>query len=152
MGVLLDQVPQLGNAALVVLLSGLIGFEREARRRPAGLRTHILVGLAAWLLVAVGITVAERYAEMRSADPIRIVQAVVYGVSFIGAGTIFTGGRDQNRVIGLTTAATLLATTAIAVAVGFGERFLACAITGMILLVLVVLGFFERSIGTTPDG
>jgi putative Mg2+ transporter-C (MgtC) family protein len=148
----LEHLPQLGNAALVVLLSGLIGYEREARRRPAGLRTHILVGLAAWLLVEVGISVADGYATTHNSDPIRIVQAVVYGVSFIGAGTIFTAGRDKNRIVGLTTAATLLATTAIAVAVGFRERFLACAITALILIVLVALGALERSFGTQIKG
>jgi putative Mg2+ transporter-C (MgtC) family protein len=142
-----EHLPQLANAALVILLSGLIGFEREARRRPAGLKTHIVVGLSAWLLVEIGLTVTHRYvgADSVAPDPIRIVQAIVYGISFIGAGTIFSaGGREAARIVGLTTAASLLATTSIAIAVGFGERFIACAVTAMILLVLVVIGALER--------
>ena len=153
MDVFSEHLPQLADAGLVVLLSGLIGFEREANHRPAGLRTHILVGIATWLLVDVGSSVTESFVGVRSVtpDPIRIVQAVVYGISFIGAGTIFTSSRTKTGIIGLTTAATLLATTAIAVSVGFGERFLACAVTVIILVVLVVLGALERKIGAAKS-
>ena len=144
MRALLEHLPELADAGLVILLSGAIGFEREAKGRPAGLRTHILVGLSSWLLVVVGIEVTMRYSGVRPADPIRIVQAVVYGISFIGAGTIFVAGRTKHHIVGLTTAATLLATTSIAISVGFGERFLAVVVTVVILIVLTVLGSLER--------
>jgi putative Mg2+ transporter-C (MgtC) family protein len=138
---LVEVMAELANAALVILLAGFIGFEREAARRPAGLRTHIVVALASWLLVRVGLiatTMSDR------SDPIRIVQAVIYGISFIGAGTIFTAGAKHAHVVGLTTAASLLATTSIAVAVGFGQHLLACIVTALILLVLMALRSVER--------
>lgn len=147
---LLEHLPLLADAGLVVLLSGLIGFEREARQRPAGLKTHMVVGLSAWLLVNLGLKVTDQFIGARSvtADPIRIVQAIIYGISFIGAGTIFQAG-PRNRILGLTTAASLLATTSIAIAVGFGERILAAAVTAMILIVLVVFGAVERRLNVS---
>ncbi len=142
-------VEQAVDAGLVVVAAGLIGFERESRRRPAGLKTHIVVGLSAWILVQVGVGVTHTYAaaDGTRTDPIRIIQAIVYGISFIGAGTIFRHGRDDVR--GLTTAASLLATTAIAISIGFGQRALAGAVTLMILTVLLVIGALERRLTET---
>src|SRR5687767_7867318 len=102
------QLEVLAEVALAMLLGGLIGFERELAERPAGLRTHMMVAGAATLLVALGdvflLRVTEGSARELHADPIRIVEAVVTGVSFLGAGAIFRRG-GESPVEGLTTAA-----------------------------------------------
>lgn len=135
----------LADAVLVVLLTAAIGWERERRHRPAGLRTHILVGLSTWLLVTLGEILTRRYDANPSVrlDPIRILQAIVGGISFIGAGTIFVSGREE-RVKGITTAAGLLAVTAISAAVALDASLLAIAFTLVVLFVLGVLRYFER--------
>ena len=93
---------------MVVLLGGIVGFEREMKDRPAGFRTHMLVGGAAALLVGVGrLAMLEsdfRDSDTLQIDVLRLVEAVVAGVAFIGAGTIFAT-RGGQAVAGITTAA-----------------------------------------------
>ena len=105
------QLIVLRDAALAMLLGGVIGFERELKNRPAGFRTHMLVGGAAALLVGLGqlvITDHRLDSELRlTIDPLRLVEAVIAGVSFIGAGTIFAR-RGSQVVTGITTAASIL--------------------------------------------
>lgn len=133
------------DVALVVLLTAAIGWERERRHRPAGLRTHILVGLSTWLLVTLGEVITHRYEGVPSVqlDPLRILEAIIAGISFIGAGTIFITGKKE-RVKGITTAAGLLAVTAISAAVALEASLLAIAFTVTVLLVLVVLRYLEK--------
>ena len=99
------------GVAFAMLLGGLIGFERELKNRPAGFRTHMLVAGAAALLVGMGPLMLVPYAggqgPVLRIDPLRLVEAVVAGVGFIGAGTIL-GQRRGRQVTGLTTAASLL--------------------------------------------
>jgi len=97
--------------ALSVLLGGLIGFEREVIKKPAGLRTHILVAMGSTLF-----TILSLYGFPGS-DPARVAAYVVAGIGFIGGGTIM---QSRDRVIGITTAASLFATAAIGMAVGVG--------------------------------
>lgn len=148
-------LPRLG---LAIVLSAAIGWEREARNRPAGLRTHMLVGLAAALLVALGDVIVERYrvesgafAPSAQVDPLRIMEAIVSGVSFIAAGTIFVSGQ-KNRIEGLTTAASLLATTIVALATGLGLFFLAIVTTVTLLVILRLLSRVERAIRARSEG
>jgi putative Mg2+ transporter-C (MgtC) family protein len=126
-------------------LSAAIGWEREARGRPAGLRTHIIMGLSAALLVSLGDVLVGRYSGVAGTqiDPLRIMEAIVAGVSFIGAGTIFVSGKNDVR--GLTTAASLLATTIVALATGLGLYVLAVVTTLVLLLVLRLLPHVEPS-------
>lgn len=84
------QAQVLFYVALAMLLGGAIGFERELESKPAGLRTHMLVAGAAALLVAMGDVVIERFAvevgsQLTRSDPVRIIQAVITGVAFLGA-------------------------------------------------------------------
>jgi putative Mg2+ transporter-C (MgtC) family protein len=127
---------------VTLALTGVLGWERELRERAAGLRTHMLVGLSTTLFVSLGLGLAMRFADaFDRVDPLRLVEAVVAGVSFLGAGTIFVSrGRE---VRGLTTAASLLATAAVGVAVGFERYGVAVGATLLILLVLAVLRRFE---------
>lgn len=93
------------------LLSGLIGYEREVAGKPAGFRTHILVGISTTLMTMM-------MYEVKVGDPGRIPAAVIAGVGFIGAGTIL---KEGEKIIGITTAATLWAVAAIALACGYGR-------------------------------
>ena len=83
----------IGEVALAMLLGGVIGFEREMADKPAGFRTQMLVAGAAALLVGLSDAILLRFlAEGKmnvTGDPIRIVEAIVTGISFLGAGTIF---------------------------------------------------------------
>ena len=101
------------KSMIVLLLAGLIGFERERIHRPAGLRTHLLVGLGALII-------SQASMDMFPDDPARVIAGIVTGIGFLGAGTIF---REQDIVRGLTTAASLWATSGVAIAIAIGEYF-----------------------------
>ena len=139
-----DDLAVLGKIALSAILGGLIGLERELARKPAGLRTHILVAGASTLLVAVGNIIVTRYPspEYLRVDPVRIIEAIVVGISFLGAGTIIQRERGE-RVEGLTTAASILYTAAISVAVALEQMILAIGSAFFILVVNRLLGKFE---------
>ena len=125
------------NLFLILFLSGLIGFERERHDRPAGLRTHILVGVGATILMMISISMNKLYVE---SDAGRIAAQVVSGVGFLGAGTIIKEGFS---VKGLTTAASLWATAAIGLAVGGNYYFLASTTTLLVIIALFLLNRLE---------
>jgi putative Mg2+ transporter-C (MgtC) family protein len=135
-------------AALV--LTGLLGWERERKDRPAGLRTHMLVGISACAFVLIGELFVERFASAEPTglrfDPIRIVEATVAGVSFLGAGTIFVMG--DRRVFGLTTAASLLASAAVGMIVAVEHYVL--GVTTTLLLLLVTAGLHRLETHLQP--
>lgn len=142
------------TTAYAMALGGLIGWERELKRRPAGFRTHMLLSGAAALLVGLGDLLAthfsgEQYRELVRVDPIRLIEAVVAAVGFLGAGAIFRRGSagDRGNVTGLTTAASMLMVAAIGIAAGLRSYVLALGATLLTLLVLLVLNWFERRIG-----
>lgn len=142
----IDELRILPAVLYAMGLGGAIGFERELKDRPAGFRTHMLVAGTAALLLGLSRMVLEdgHYAGTGlRIDPLRLVEAVVAGVSFIGAGTIFAS-RSGEGVQGITTAASLLAVAAIGITVGFRYHLLALAITLLTLAVLTVLRWVER--------
>jgi len=120
--------------ALAAFLSMIIGLDRERRLQPAGLRTHMLVGMGACLF-----TILSEYA-FPSGDPTRIASNIVVGIGFLGAGTIIKGKRDVHA---LTTAASIWTTAAVGTAVGTGAWFLALCSTLLIWIVLAVIRRFE---------
>lgn len=128
---------------LAFALGGLIGLEREIKRREAGLQTYSLVALGSCLFTIIGFELFDFFFEKSgvSFDPSRIIQAIAVGIGFIGAGVIFRYGAG---VVGLTTAAGLWVTASIGVAVGVGLYLLAVIATVLALFILVVLGFFEK--------
>lgn len=140
------QLEVVAGVAFAMLLGGLIGFERELKNRPAGFRTHMLVAGAAALLVGMAPLMLAPYSGATGTilriDPLRLVEAVVAGVGFIGAGTIL-GQRHGRQVTGLTTAASLLMVAIIGIAAGLHQYVLAPAATGLTLLVLFVLSRLE---------
>lgn len=134
------------RVAISALLAGVLGWEREATGKPAGLRTHMLVGIGATLVVAIGEGLADRFSphgEHLRFDPMRLVEAVMVGVGFLGAGTIIRRGGESD-ISGLTTAAGLWTTGAVGLAVGAGRVILAVGVTGVVYLVLHILGRWER--------
>lgn len=134
----------LAEVILATLLGGLVGFEREVASKPAGLRTHMLVALSATVLVNLGGTVVAAFpvADSVAADPIRIIQAVIVGVSFLGAGTILQR-ESEGHVQGLTTAASLLAAATVGIAVGLRLFLLAAGTTALILVINRVVNYLD---------
>lgn len=145
----MSDIEVLFRVVLAMLLGAIIGFEREVADKPAGLRTHMLVGGAAALLVGIGGRVIADYAVFDNsqtairADPIRIIQSVIIGVSFLGAGTIIRQ-RASQQVEGLTTAATLLFGAVIGICAGLGESLLAVVATVLVVITVAGLKLFER--------
>ena len=129
----------IGEVALAMLLGGAIGFEREVADKPAGFRTQMLVAGAAALLVGLGDALLLHFVvegkTSVTADPIRIVEAIVTGISFLGAGTIFRRDASE-QVQGLTTAASILLCAAIGISVALRQFVLAIGVTILALLVL----------------
>lgn len=143
----LMQLEIVGEVALAMLLGGVIGFEREVADKPAGFRTQMLVAGAACLLVGLGDAMLLRFlAEGKSnvtGDPIRIVEAIVAGVSFLGAGTIFRKDASE-QVQGLTTAATILLCAALGISIALRQFALAVGVTILALIVLRGLTGIEK--------
>ena len=125
---------------LSLVLAGLIGLERESLGRPAGFRTHILVGMGSTLIMIVSIY-AFRPLGM-SGDPGRIAAQVVSGIGFLGAGTIM---REGANIRGLTTAASLWTVAGIGLTVGSGMYFAAIIATILVVATLVLLNKLEWS-------
>ncbi len=126
---------QLGELTLALLLSTLIGLEREFRVKSAGLRTHTLVGVSAGLIVLVskygfGDVLAANSVVL---DPSRVAAQIVSGIGFIGGGLIFV---QRDVVRGLTTAATIWLTAAVGMACGAGLPVLALCVTAAHFLVM----------------
>lgn len=135
---------RLGAAAAAGLV---IGLDRELRGKSAGLRTMMLVSLAAALFVVLTISMSQSPAFQGDthvrADPLRVVEAVVTGVAFLGAGSII---QARGAVRGLTTGASIWMVGAIGAACGAGLYDLAAIATLMAFLILTVLGFIERRV------
>ena len=147
----------LGQATLALLCGGAIGLERELAGKGAGLRTMMLVCFAATLFVRVSQFVVVETAPLLAgmegalrADPIRIVEAIVVGISFVGAGAIFREPGDRTAH-GLTTAATLLAVAPIGIAIAEEHYTLAVGATALVLVVLRALDWVETRFISRPD-
>lgn len=125
---------------VALLLGAAIGWERERRDADAGLRTHMLVALGAALFVVVP---AE--AGMAAEDLSRVVQGIVSGIGFLGAGAVLKSN-DEGRIHGLTTAASVWATAAIGMAAGLGREATAVLATVFVLVVLAALRRLSRRI------
>jgi putative Mg2+ transporter-C (MgtC) family protein len=128
------------------ILSGILGWERESAHKPAGLRTHMLVGIASALFTVLAELAVVDYPGASNgmrADPIRVIQAVAIGVGFLGSGVIFVS-QNEERVRGLTTAGSIWATAAIGIAAGLGYYILAVGATVVLLLVLRGMARFDR--------
>ena len=126
---------------LSLILSGLIGLERQMHRRTAGLRTHILVSLGSCLIMLTSLYIFAIYKNEVPLDPARIAAGVITGIGFLGAGTII---REREGVEGLTTAASLWVVAGIGLATGCGFYKAALFTTILALLTLFFLKYIER--------
>jgi len=150
-----EELHVLAQSLVALLLGGALGWERQAAGKRAGFRTHMFVALSAMLFVCLGqFLVADtigRYGEntMR-ADPIHIIAAIATGVSFLGAGSIFHDSAHE-KARGLTTAASLLVTACIGIAVAVDRYIIAVGVTLLALFVLHTLHRLEKPKHPAPQ-
>lgn len=119
-----------------VIISGIIGLDREKTRRPAGLRTHVIVALGACI-----VTVAPVFYTLKTGDQFRLAAQVLSGIGFLGAGTIL---RFKENVVGLTTAASLWTSACLGIAAGLGAHDVAILGALAVICVLKIVPIVER--------
>lgn len=138
---------EMATRLLLAMVFGMVlGIDREARDKPAGMRSHMLVCLAAACLTIMTFAIvrtSQGFGDTVTADPLRVLQAVVAGIAFLGAGAIIQG---RNGVKGITTGASLWVAGAIGMATGLGYYVLATLTTFFAFLVLFALGKVERHV------
>ncbi len=116
-------------------LGALVGLEREMHRKPAGLRTHMLVSMGACLFTIVSI-------DQFAVDPARVASGIVTGIGFIGAGCVMA---SKVKVKGLTTAATLWVTAAVGLSIGAG-LYIPAVITALLVFGVLQMWRLEQEI------
>lgn len=126
----------LGKIVAAAFLGGVVGIEREFAKKPAGLRTHMLVCATSAFLVMLATLMVSTFEPQNNVntDPIRLVEAIVVGISFLGAGTILKQNREKT-VEGLTTSASILSVSAIGIAIALNAFILAIGVTLVNLMI-----------------
>jgi len=151
----------IGRLTVAAILGGIVGYERAATGKRAGLRTHMLVAVGAALYTSTSDLAADWASRHPMPDhapsilQVQIavlspVQAIATGIGFLGAGTIFLGGH-QHRVHGLTTAASIWVIAAIGIAVGCDRYVLAAGASLLTLVILHLLVRLEPHPLASPD-
>ena len=147
-----SDVPDLTEATVIVirlgmaaLLGALIGYDRERRGKEAGLRTHMMVSLGAALFILVPLRDG-----MEISDASRVLQGIITGVGFLGAGAILKQDKVAS-IKGLTTASSIWVAAAIGIAAGMGSEVTAIMGTLAALFILIVVRRMERHIDTDED-
>jgi putative Mg2+ transporter-C (MgtC) family protein len=138
----MDLIDGVVRMLIVAGLAGLIGLEREMQRKPAGMRTHMMIGIGSALFAYVGVAGFE---GSGGTDLSRIAAQVAAGIGFIGAGVIF---REGLAVKGLTTAGGLWVVAAVGVAAGVGQIAIAVAVTIVSLIILLGLPPLEKALAS----
>ncbi len=129
-----------GQLILAILFGWLIGFERERSGKSAGTRTYALVTFGSALFTIISLNAFTEYAGV---DPTRMISQIIVGIGFIGAGMIIL---DKHKVEGLTTAAALWASSSIGITIGIGWYLISIIATGLILILLYVVGHLEHDL------
>jgi len=137
--IFLDDLARIGAAALV---GGVLGLERELNGHFAGLRTHMMVSIGCAVFVVSGLAVVGEQSESLT----RVIQGIVTGVGFLGAGTILKLD-EERKIKGLTTASSIWLAAALGTLAGLGEYVPAAAATAIAIVVLAVLRPVERILG-----
>jgi putative Mg2+ transporter-C (MgtC) family protein len=138
MAVHLTDVEVIERLLLAAAVGGVIGAEREFRRKSAGFRTNILIALGAALFTML----SQVMALETGGDSTRIAAQVVVGIGFLGAGAIIRTNRNVN---GVTTAATVWVNAALGMAAGAGEYHMTLMAAGITLIVLLILAPIEAA-------
>ncbi|MGV3548607.1 MgtC/SapB family protein [Rhizobium sp.] len=130
-----------------IILGAVIGFERESKNRPAGLKTHIMVALAAAVFAVVAlesIYIRGLSDDNVQVDPLRVIEAVTAGVAFLAAGTIVL---SRGEIHGITTGTSLWLAGAAGVSLGFGQWIIGFGAVLAGIAILFCLGFAENRLG-----
>jgi putative Mg2+ transporter-C (MgtC) family protein len=133
---------------LAAVLGMLVGFEREQKRKGAGIRTHMLVAVGAALFTLMSVSGFPEFIGNTSYDPSRIASQIVVGVGFLGAGIIFL---YRGEVRGLTTAAGIWVAAGIGMAVGLNFYYLAIFSAILTILIFWLIRELEEKLGTKED-
>lgn len=147
-----DQLFGLARIALAMLLGAVMGYEREEANKPAGLRTYMVVAGAAALIITLGDSLLIKYTiedpngTAIRADPFRLLEAIITGISFLGAGTIIFH-RSEKTIEGLTTAASILLAAGVGTAVALEQFTLAIGVAVLALVILRVIRAVELKTG-----
>jgi len=144
----MDLFPSYTEVSIRILLAvfggAVVGAQREWHDKPAGLRTQMMVGLGAVMFTLVTLKLCDDMIATQAAsnaDPLRVVQGIIGGIGFLGAGTII---QARGAVKGITTAATIWVVGAFGIASGLGYYFLAISNIVLAMIILSVLGFAEK--------
>ena len=141
-----EEITILLKVIIALCLGGLIGIERELSHKPAGIRTHMFVTAAATLVVSISSILINDYSQnydiVRS-DPVRVIEAIIVGISFIGAGTVLKSEKEHN-VYYLTTASSILFASTIGITLALDRYGLAVSLTFLVVLVNSVVGKIEQ--------
>ncbi len=143
-----DELGILLHVIIAAFLSGIVGLEREREHKPAGIRTNMIIGGAVALLVALGEIIVVRFhamglTEFISTDPTRVIQAIIVGISFIGAGMVLQI-KEESKVKYLTSSATILFSAGIGIAVALKQYILATGVTLFVLFINYLLGLITN--------
>lgn len=133
--------------AVAVVIGGILGWDRERWNKPAGIRTHMLVSLGSATFTLLGFEVGEHYSK-QNFDPTRVLQGVVGGIGFLGAGAIL---QNRGQISGITTAAGVWVAGALGAAAGVGAYVLALIATVLAFGILAAAGWLENLVGKDDD-
>ncbi len=132
----MNWIENIAKLLLSILLGGIIGFERETMAKPAGLRTNMILSLVSCLIAIVSLH------GFPDADKARLAAYLLAGIGFIGGGTIL---KERGKVIGLTTAASLLVTVGVGIAVGAGF-YVEAFVVSLLTYIILRLGRVEKEV------
>jgi putative Mg2+ transporter-C (MgtC) family protein len=142
-----DELTTFLKVSLAIGVGGLVGLERQLDRKPAGLRTHMLVSLGAAIFIMIGLQLGTLQGKADTAS--RVLQGIVSGIGFLGGGEIFAKSRtnpDEINIHGLTSAAAIWVSASLGVAVGCGLWFMAICGAVMTVLVLRLVKILEEKL------
>jgi len=146
-----DLLESAGRLLMAMVFAMVLGIDREALDKPAGMRSHMLVSLAAACLTLMTFSIvdaSDAFGDTVRTDPLRLIEAVVAGVAFLGAGAII---QSRGTVMGITTGASMWVAGAIGVASGLGQYALAAMTTALALVVLYLLRKIEVRLKKRSD-
>jgi len=129
---------------VILLLSAVVGIDREIKHKPAGIKTHMLVGLGSTIFTLVSISMFYMFKNDAPIDPGRIAAQIVTGIGFLGAGTII---QSRGTVTGLSTAASLWAVAGIGLATGMGMYLVAGVSTAAIVFIFIITNRIADMLG-----